>query len=249
MKKEDKNKDNKFDFEENKIISGKYIILEKLGSGYEGEVYKVKELTTGIIRTAKFFYHQRNINNKAAIRYAKLLHNLSECQLIIHYHTHETIMHNKKSVTYLISEYVEGEILSDYIDRQPNKRIGRTLALQLIHTILIGLEFMHSKKILHGDLHSDNIIVTRYGLGFKIKILDMHWWGSGCRVGIVDDIHEVITVLYECLGGRKTYAKHPKQIKNICLGLKKTLIAKKFKNATMLRVYLENIIWDEAYNE
>lgn len=242
-------KTTEFNFETGKVISGKYLILDKLGSGYEGEVYKVKELTTGIIRTAKFFYYHRNLNNKVAIRYAKLLHDLSECPLIIHYHTNETIMHQRKSVSCLISEYVEGEILSDYIERQPNKRLSRTLALQLIHTILIGLEFMHSKKILHGDLHSDNIIVNRYGLGFKIKILDMHWWGSGCKVGIVDDIHEVITILYECLGGRKTYHKHPDQIKKICLGLKKTLISKKFKNATMLRVHLENIIWDEAYNE
>lgn len=239
----------KFDFEPNKIVCGKYIILDKLGAGYEGEVYKVKEITTGIVRTAKFFYFERNKHNKVAIRYAKLLHDLSECPLIIHYHTHETIMYKQQPITCLISEYVEGEILSDYIHRQPYKRIGRTLAIQLIHTILIGLEFMHSKKILHGDLHSDNIIVNRYGLGFKIKILDMHWWGSECKVKSQDDIHEVIEILYECLGGRKTYKKHPKQIKDICMGLKKSLISKKFKNATMLRVYLENIVWDEAYNE
>ncbi|MBP9721524.1 MAG: protein kinase [Gammaproteobacteria bacterium] len=239
----------RFNFLTDKIISGKYIILEKLGSGFEGEVYKVKEITTGIIRTAKFFYYERNKNNKVAIRYAKLLHDLSECPLIIHYHTNETILHNKKLITCLISEYVEGEILSEYILRQPKKRLSRTLALQLIHTILIGLEFMHSKKILHGDLHADNIIVNRYGLGFKIKILDMHWWGSSCKVNSLDDIYEVIQILYECLGGKKHYAKHPQQIKNICLGLKKNLITKKFKNATMLRVYLENVVWNEAYRE
>ncbi len=239
----------KFNFPADKVIYGKYVIQEKLGSGYEGEVYKVKELTTGIIRTAKFFYHERNRNNKVAIRYAKLLHELSECPLIIQYHTHETILHNKKLITCLISEYVEGEILSDYIARQPKKRLSRTLSLQLIHTILLGLEFMHSKKILHGDLHSDNIIVNRYGLGFKIKILDMHHWGNSCKVNSFDDIYETIQILYECLGGKKTYANHPQPIKDICMGLKKSLITKKFRNATALRVHLENIVWEEAYNE
>ena len=33
-----------FDFEPGKIITGKYRIVEKLGAGWEGEVYKIEEL-------------------------------------------------------------------------------------------------------------------------------------------------------------------------------------------------------------
>ena len=39
-----------FDFESGRQIAGRYTILEKLGSGYEGEVYKVSEAQTNMVR-------------------------------------------------------------------------------------------------------------------------------------------------------------------------------------------------------
>lgn len=239
----------KFDYESGKVINGKYLIQEKLGGGTEGEVYRVLERNTGIERTAKFFYPSQNKRNHAAVRYAKLLHQLSECQSIVHYHTHEIVKFRKHEVTCLISEYVEGVILSDYILRQPGKRIARSLALHLLHDIVCCLEFMHAKKIVHGDIHSDNIIIKRYGLGFTIKILDMHWWGKKQAISTIDDIYGAISVFYEALGGQKHYSMHPKEIKKICLGLKRTLIKKNYKSAAILRNVIETIEWSDAYKE
>lgn len=238
-----------FNYPEGLVINGKYIIQELLGSGVEGEVYRVVERKTHIERTAKLFYPNKNKHNRAAVRYAKLLHQLSECPTIVHYHTIEILKHKKQEVTCLISEYVEGMVLSDYINSQPGKRITRSLAISLLHTILTGLEFMHAKKIVHGDIHSDNIIVKRYGLGFSLKILDLHWWGSTQTVTPVDDLHQAIQIFYEALGGKKHYKNHPPEIKQICMGLKRALIKKKFKNVAMLRNHIENIEWNNDYKE
>ena len=238
-----------FNYPEGMVINGKYTILERLGAGVEGEVYRVIERNTGIERTAKLFYPTKNKRNCAAIRYAKLLHQLSECPSVVHYHTHEILRYKKQQITCLISEYVEGSVLSEYIAKQPNKRLSRTLGLNLLHNIITSLEFMHAKKIVHGDIHSDNIIVRRYGLGFSIKILDLHWWGKKQIVTSIDDIHQAIQVFHEAIGGSKQYRAHPPEIKQICLGLKRSLIKKKFKNVAMLRNHLENLEWKNEYRE
>ena len=48
-----------FDFEDGDLIADKYRILSQLGKGREGEVYLIKELGTGIERTAKIFFRIR----------------------------------------------------------------------------------------------------------------------------------------------------------------------------------------------
>lgn len=238
-----------FDLEPNDTICGKYKVIEPLGYGYEGEVYKIVEKGTGVIRAAKLFFPQQNAGNKVAVRYAKLLHKLSNCSIVIHYHTHEYLKFDGQRVTCLISEYVDGIKLSDFIKRQPGKRLDVFRGLQLLHALITGLETMHNLRVSHGDIHSGNIIVKRYGLGFELKLLDMYRWAGVYRKSMVDDICDSIRVFYDAIGGRKQYAKHPKEIKQICLGLKESLIIKKFPTATHLRDYLENIEWKNGYRE
>ena len=50
-----KKKIDSFDFPSGMEVSSKYKIVKKLGWGWEGEVYQIKETLTGIERAAKFF--------------------------------------------------------------------------------------------------------------------------------------------------------------------------------------------------
>ncbi len=238
-----------FNFKPGQLLCQRYCILEKLGAGVEGEVYKIAEIDTHIERAAKLFFPQCNPNNKVAVRYAKLLHKLSVCPIVVHYHQHDTFYYQKHKISCLISEYVEGEILSEFLKRQPGGYIGIFRGLQLLHALTMGLEAMHRYKISHGDLHLDNIIVKRYGLGFDLKVLDMYHWRGEYRKTLVDDICDSIYIFYQAIGGRKRYAKHPSEIKKIILGLKRGLIVKKFRSAMILRDYLEKIEWQSAYRE
>lgn len=233
-----------FDFEAGKKIAGKYKIIEKLGSGWEGEVYKIEEFNTQIIRAAKFFFPHRNIKNKESNKYAKKLHKLSNCPLVIQYHNIEFIQFKGFKISCLISEFVEGEILSEFIKNQKNKKLDLYSGLQLLHNLVTGLEDMHRFGEYHGDLHSDNIIVKRYGLGFQVKLLDMYDWKDGKVLNRMEDIVNSIKIFVETIGGKKQYSKLPREIKEICLGLRKDLILQKFKTASQLRGYIENINWN-----
>ena len=51
-------------------------------------------------------------------------------------------------------------------------------------------------------------------------------------------------VFYDVIGGAKHYTKYPPVVKEICRGLKRTLILRRFRTAGQLREHLENIEWD-----
>ena len=96
----------------------------------------------------------------------------------------------------------------------------------------------------HGDLHEDNIIIQRSGLGFDLKLIDLYHWGAPSAANIRNDVFMLIRLFYDVLGGRNHYAKQPSAIKGICCGLKHSLIARKFCTAGQLRSYLETMEWD-----
>lgn len=234
-----------FNLRPGRVIARKYEIIEKLGTGWEGEVYKIVETSTGIERAAKFFYPHRNVKNKVSRRYAKQLHKLRHCPIIIQYYTEELFIYRRIPITVLISEYIEGELLSEFLKRQRGKRITAFQGLHLLHSLVLGLEQIHLHNEYHGDLHEENIIVSRYGLGFELKLLDSFQWPDSKRSNLQEDLLNVVRILYDVIGGQKQYAKQPKVIKNICCGLKKTLILSKFKNISRLKEHLESLSWDE----
>jgi len=112
-----------FDLRPGRILARKYEVISLLGSGWEGEVYKIRELDTDIERAAKLFFPARNLKNKTINANAKMLHKLKNCSMVIHYHTREVIQFQKKPVVLLISEFVEGDLLIDYLAKQRGKRL------------------------------------------------------------------------------------------------------------------------------
>lgn len=232
-----------FDFQPGRIIARKYEVVSSLGSGWEGEVYRVREQHTGVERAAKIFFPQRNRHDRATKFYARKLHKLRHCSILIQYHTQERITFHREPITVLISEYVEGELLSNFLKRQPGKRLTPFEGLHLLHALAVGVEEIHRAREYHGDLHDDNIIVRRRGLSFDVKLVDMYNWGAPDAGNIRDDVCDLIRIFYDSLGGARFYPKHPQEIKDVCCGLKRTLIIRKFRTAGHLRLYLEKMTW------
>jgi serine/threonine protein kinase len=232
-----------FDLEPGRVLARKYEVVSLLGAGWEGEVYKIRERNTRVERAAKLFFPQRNLRNKTSNFYARKLHKLRQCPILIQYHTEETFTFRRIPITVLVSEYVEGELLSDFLKRQPGGRISPFQALHLLHALVVGIECVHRLREYHGDLHTQNVIVSRYGLRFDLKILDMFHWVAPKRENIQDDICDVIRIFYDAIGGAKHYGRQPEEVKAICCGLKRSLILKKFPTTSHLRQHLETMQW------
>lgn len=233
----------KINLKPGELLAGKYEIIERLGGGWEGEVYLVREKYVNIERTAKLFYPHRNVRDKTRRFYAKKLHKLRRCPIIIQYHAQETLDYKGVPVQFLVSEYVPGDRLTQFIERQPGKRLHPFQALHLLYALAEGIECIHRHREYHGDLHADNIILQRHGLRFEPKVIDMFHWGSPSAENLQSDVIDLVHILYEATGGKKHYAKQPQVVKDICCGLKTSLIIKKFRNVYKLRQHLEELTW------
>ena len=243
VKRKKSSKIQKFHFRPGTILAKKYEVVSLLGSGWESEVYMIRELGTRIERAAKIFFPHRNESARVATRYARKLHKLRNCPILIQYHTKEEIEYKGAKVSMLVSEYVEGEVLSSFLKRQRRKRISVFQGVHLLHALAVGLEPIHKLREYHGDLHSDNIIIKRHGLGFDLKLLDFFDWGRYDKENAQADMLDAIKVFYDSIGGQKYYSKHPKEVKDICCGLRRSLIVNKFRNFSRLREHLETMSW------
>jgi tRNA A-37 threonylcarbamoyl transferase component Bud32 len=207
-------------------------------------VYRVLEVLTGVERAAKFFYAQRNVGNRTLKFYAKKLHKLRDCPVVIQYVTEENTEMAGTKISFLVSEFAEGEVLGDFLRRQPGKRLTPFEALHLVHGLASGMAAVHQLKESHGDLHSDNVMVRRHGLEFQVKVIDFFQRDTGKPDQYQDDVYGMVHILYECIGGKQYYRRQPDVIKGIIRGLKRTLIREKFRNAAQLRDHLESLSWD-----
>lgn len=235
-----------FDFQPGRLLAGKYRIEALLGSGWEGEAYRVTEVRTGVERAAKIFYPHRNEKDRALLLHAQKLDKLRSVPVLIQYHHSDVFRYRSQAITFLISELVEGESLEDYVSARRGKRLPAFEALHLLHALAKGIEEIHDLREYHGDLHDRNILVQRSGIGFDVKLLDFYYWGAPTRGRIQDDVVQLARILYDMVGGRKHYSGQWPEIKKICCGLRQDLIKARFPTAGHLRRHLESFEWDSA---
>jgi serine/threonine protein kinase len=138
------------------LIAGRYRILEKLGEGGMGAVYKAhdsqldRDVAVKVLRA-------RSLNDADAIarfqREARALAKLSHPNIIQAYDNGED-----KGRYFLVMEYVEGASLSAILREQG--AIPPTLAADLIYQAAIGLQHAHGKGLVHRDLKPANLLLS-----------------------------------------------------------------------------------------
>jgi tRNA A-37 threonylcarbamoyl transferase component Bud32 len=222
--------------------AGRYVIQRSLGSGYEGEVYVVEERGTGIQRAAKFYYPQRDPHGKAAIAYARKLDALRHCPILLQYLHQEVVNVRRQKVTVVVSELVEGQKLSEFLQTQT--RLSTFESLHVLYVLARGIAPIHARGEYHGDIHDDNIMIRRRGISFDVKLLDFFDLGKPTRAKIHKDVLNLIMVFHDIVGGRDSYADQPRVVKDIIRGLKDTLILERFQSAGDLQKHLETLNWN-----
>jgi len=157
-----------------------YEIIQELGKGSQGVVYKAKRKSDGKIIALKVMdinpLQKKKIN--IAKKEVEFLKTLSEpvCNpFVICYYGSS---YDEKDGKFLIEmEYIEGMNMADFIKLIGNDKIRYYYLLLIARDIAQGLKYMHSKNIIHRDIKLANIIIQKDT--FIPKIID---FGLSCFV-------------------------------------------------------------------
>ena len=141
-----------------------YEILEPVGKGGMGEVYKARDGKLGRDVAIKVLPEEFSLDKKRLERFereARLLAQLNHPNIATLHGLEEDV-----GRLFLVMELVEGETLAERIRKGP---IPVDEAIPLFIQIAEGLEAAHAKAIVHRDLKPANMKIAP---GRRIKILD-----------------------------------------------------------------------------
>jgi serine/threonine protein kinase len=146
----------------------------------------------------------------------------------------------------MVSDLASGQMLYQLIREQPRKRFHPFEALSLIYAIASGVAEMHDIGEYHGDIHEDNILVERRGVGFDVKLIDLYLHARWTANRLKMDVLDLAWLLYQLVGGPAGYSASPGIIKEIVCGRRTQTICRKFPTAGHLCRFVEQYSWPEG---
>src|SRR5580658_8102250 len=142
---------------------GNYTLLEKLGAGGIGEVWKARDRRLNRVVALKFIFKERegSSTNRDLLREARSASSLNHPNIITIFEVGES-----DDSTYLAMEYVQGETLRARMSRGA---LAPAEAAEITRQVAEGLAAAHREGILHRDLKPENIMIRADGI---VKIVD-----------------------------------------------------------------------------
>jgi eukaryotic-like serine/threonine-protein kinase len=146
------------------LIAGKYEIVDEIGAGGMGVVYKAEDLK--LKRTVALKFLPPELAEMADfkerfLREAQAAAALAHPNICVVYEAGES-----ENRPFIAMEYIEGETLRDRIRRGP---LEPSEALDIAAQVAAGLGEAHTSGIVHRDIKSANIMVTKDG---RAKVMD-----------------------------------------------------------------------------
>lgn len=157
-----------------RILDSKYELIERLGQGGMGVVYRAKRLHIGdevavkvlhtdlIVEPRVIERFRREARSAAMINHPNVvsIHDFSDGQ-------------SSESPAYIVMEFVRGTSLRSFLKR--HGRMSPSRAVDLMRDICSGLGMAHRNGVIHRDLKPDNVIVaaaSHEGEVERVKVVD-----------------------------------------------------------------------------
>jgi serine/threonine protein kinase len=147
-------------------VLGDYELMEKVGEGAAGSVFKARDKRNGDVVAVKVLSSETARNPTLLKRFEQEFRAASTLQ-------HPNIVRALRYCgagerPFLVMEYVAGEAVGAKIDRCG--RIPEAEAVSIIRQVSEGLAYAHQRGLIHRDVKPDNIVVTPTGLA---RLLDL----------------------------------------------------------------------------
>ncbi len=202
------------------VFAGRYEIIEELGTGGMGRVYRAQDTKLNEEIALKLIKPEVAADKRTIERFRNELKTARKI-------THKNVcrmhdFHEEGKTLYLTMEYVRGEDLKSLLHRTKTLPIGT--ALSIAHQIAEGLGEAHKLGIVHRDLKPGNIMIDKDGqakimdFGIARSLLGKGLTGEGAIIGTPEymspeqvegkeadqrsDIYALGVILFEMVTGR-----------------------------------------------
>ena len=168
---------------------GQYDLLERIGEGGMGAVYKARHRRLERIVSLKVIAEHRISDREAVDRFVREWVSLARLH---DEHIVQAIDADEDGgFHFLVMEFVEGIDLARLVQRGGRLRICD--ACEIVRQAALGLQFVGDQKLVHRDIKPSNLMVETSG---KVKILDLGLalWQSD------ESAHSGLTVDHQILG-------------------------------------------------
>lgn len=164
-----------------KVIDSKgsqeYVILEELGYGSYGRVFKIKldkineksEKESTYLTLKRFFFDKYRSSKSIVEKQTEIINSLKIIDKECNYtpRKFEYVIYDENDS--IISDYYEYNLLDLIKKKDLNLNINSLFFKSLIYYLVSSLDFLHSNNILHRDIKPDNIMINSNG---EVKFID-----------------------------------------------------------------------------
>ncbi len=152
------------------VVADRYHVVKKLGEGGMGQVYLAEHVKMGRRSAIKVMNPSMVHDPDAVARFNREASNASRI-------THPNVCaiydfgETPEGLIYLAMEYIEGEALTDLLERDGALKVPR--AVHIFRQVADALQAAHDLGIVHRDLKPDNIMLTKNKGGADVvKVVD-----------------------------------------------------------------------------
>ena len=212
------------------LVLGNYRILERIGAGGMGVVFKAEHIDLRRIVAIKVLALSSHLDPRIMGRFTAEMRAVAQIQhpniiAAMDAGRHMGADPDAPELRYFVMEYVPGRDLEEYVCH--HGPLAPLQACDLIHQIASALDAAHQHKLIHRDIKPSNIVVTPDG---QAKLLDfglaLNWNNRitqpGTMLGTIDymapeqatdagsvdiraDIYALGGTLYWCLTGQTPF--------------------------------------------
>ncbi|HEY5810305.1 MAG TPA: protein kinase [Povalibacter sp.] len=155
------------------ILRDRYELLTILGRGRNGTVYKALDRHRGHLDVAARCVALRVLTlnyRDSPEALGELERQFHQAQSLAHPNIVSVFDLDRDGATYfLVMELLEGELLSQMLERLDHAPMARENALSIIGSMGAALAHAHRRGVVHSDLKPGNVMITTGG---EIKVLD-----------------------------------------------------------------------------
>ena len=148
------------------LVFDRYVILDRLGKGAMGRIYKARHRLMGRLVAIKF------ISREYVSRVPPSLGSSGRCALwagsITPRSSAPLDAGQRDGSPFIVMEYVPGLTLDRLLERNGSLPLGELV--RLAQQVALGLAHIHKQGIVHRDIKPSNLILGRDG---RVRILDL----------------------------------------------------------------------------